>query len=193
MKHVKKKKNLLLCIVLIVALVFVLISIFCWKNGNNKKYSDNSFVTEKENIIEEPLRETEESFMEENVGPDNGIEINTPYGVFYYPEIWGNDIRVEESEKGEYNVTLYGKVDKMEEKLFTIFFEKNNVSGYLFGTLSVENTEKVNVSIEMTEFIPDENCSDDNIDKIYAMQEDVNYIIEQLYALDSFEPVGIEK
>lgn len=114
------------------------------------------------------------------------FEIETPDCTLYYPAKWKEQVRIETVEGNAYRVEFYGQVEgKEEQHLFDIAF--GGEEGYTLGHLTTRADNRVAVNIISYDFEPSEDWQDAEANTIYAMQEDINYIIDKLEELDEFE------
>lgn len=123
----------------------------------------------------------------------NGTEdfvISTPVGDLKYPGELSENVKLKvNSDKNPYSATLYGIAGKAEAELFTINVGDDG-QGYLFGTVPDENGNTVEIRININGIPQLDGCSEEDIQQLYSMQDRVNDIIEQIYALDGFESVN---
>ena len=166
------KRNLRFIIVgLVVALTTVMCVIF-WPDRTereDKGKSELDNVGNSANVIEE-----------------KGFEISTPYGPLYYPEKWKEFVRIEETEATEYKLQFWALIDGHEEQhLFDIVYEGKgeNFLGYIHD----KNGDKVSVHMECFDINISEEWSKEQKEQLFAMQEDVNYIIDRLQENEKFE------
>ena len=114
------------------------------------------------------------------------FEIETPHCTLYYPAKWKEQVRIETVEGNAFRVEFYGQVEgKEEQHLFDIAF--GGEEGYTLGHLITKDDSKIAVNIVSYDFAPGEGWQDAEANIIYAMQEDINYIIDKLEELEEFE------
>ena len=159
MKNTKKVIIVLILLVVIgIGLIFII--------DNNKKIETNDYV--KVSALSDEDKEK----------LDNAIEIKTDYCTLYYPSIYKEDLEVKYSNDTGYKAEFYGKVKGKEEvHLFDICF--NSDDGDLLGYLEYDE-ENINMSFEVNELSFDDSWKQKNIDKMYAMQEEVNFVLAAL-------------
>ena len=112
---------------------------------------------------------------------DDTYPIETPYGTLRYPQKWQAFTRTEENGNA---VSFYGWVEgKSEQPLFTLQFGEGD--GYLLGTLD-------GTGVFIVDNVPvfDETWSDAEKETVSAMQEDLDVIVQDLFARDSFTIAG---
>ena len=121
---------------------------------------------------------------EEKKKLDNAIEVETEYCTLYYPSEYKENLEVEYSDNSGYKAGFYGKVDGKEAvHLFDICF--NSDEGSLLGYLDFDK-EAVNMSFEVNELSFDDSWKQKDIDKMYAMQEEVNFVLAALGTNDNY-------
>lgn len=158
---------------------------------NNQNDDKNKVIEEQETIIstnEENVEDSSVEKIEENINildemsAEEDIAIETPFVDLYYPEKWDGLLRIEEREGDTYTVRFFAQIEEREEQhIFDIIFGKTE--GILLGTLN-----ETEIYMFYTELIFAENWSEEDKNTIYAMQEDVNHIIEMLQKEDGFTP-----
>lgn len=117
-------------------------------------------------------------------GSQEMITVETPYCDLVYSGIWGTDLYTEQIEENGYRVCFYGKTEGIEPQLlFEIRFGGDQ--GSLLGRLEENNTPVYLIYYEMD---PEWNLTQQAIDKLYAMQEEVNVIVENLKQEEAFTP-----
>ena len=156
-------------------------------NGTAKK-EDKKVTTEdkkKEDKKEEVKQDKEEQTNGKWEMDDENIIIKTPIGKLYYPEMWQEtlDVTVKEG-KDSYSVKYSETNGKYKAELFTIDIG-NGSAGDLLGYYN-DGGKKVGVYLSMAE-IDEDKLTGLNTEKVYVMQEDVNYLLENLFGLRGFE------
>ncbi len=178
----KEKKNnsksIITVLVAIIALLLAVIAVLLWM-----------LLGKSENNIVGKVDSVSESSGSITIGnPDDereAIEIETKYCTFYYPLEWEKNLRTEIVDKDDYKVEFYGTVEgKKEQHLFDLIF--NGAVGYNLGTIRTESGEDVAINIESYEFKSDDTWTEDEEFILYAMQEDINYIIGMLAENENF-------
>lgn len=140
------------------------------------------------------MRDTTEAKQEDNVidliGVDDDnygdIEITTPYVDLHYPEKWLNYLKTEKNFDEENNVTIFASLDgKKDVELFTVHFNEDGETP--LGVLDVEG-ESVYLAFSYAELKLDETWTQNERDAVFAMQEQINYVIESLEKETGFVP-----
>ena len=116
-----------------------------------------------------------------------GFEIQTPYIALKYPEKWQDSVRTEiTGTDTEYFVTFYSLIaGKEDTELFSVFF--NQESEFLWGTLKTEEGKDISVGFSFAELNLDEGWTQEETETVYAMQEDVNYLLDDLSRKENFK------
>lgn len=107
------------------------------------------------------------------------MALDTPYGELHYPMRWSEYFGVEIGEEnGVYRVEFYCDIEGFEPKqMFTVYY--GGSEGYTIK--NIKNDGKlIEVKLSMEELSFDESWSEDEKRIAYAMQEDVNYLIDGL-------------
>lgn len=129
----------------------------------------------------------EKKLSEEIVVSDESgdIEVSTDYCVLHYPALWADRISVTvESKNGIEKVGFYGTVDNHEKQLlFEIVF--NSDDGIELGKLSIDK-DTVPVCMNVPELVFDETWNSDEQTTLFAMQEDLNYVVEKMRSTENF-------
>lgn len=165
------KKNKKLVVVLSVILVILIgIAAVLFVNRNSDKKEDK---TEEEAV----------STIEQQIQSEEACEIETKYTTLYFPKKWEDNLETEIVEGDDYRVVFYGKLDgKDNQELFTIVF--NGDASLMLGVL--EQEENTYVGLEYAEPEMGDGWTEEETDVIYAMQEDVNYLIGMLVKTEGF-------
>lgn len=113
------------------------------------------------------------------------LVVTTNFFELHYPAIWEDRVSVAAEEKdGVETVAFYGKVDNHDKQLlFEIVF--NYSDGIVLGEY-VKDKNTVSVSMNVPEFVFDETWNTDEQTTLYAMQEDVNYVVQSMSSIDGF-------
>ena len=110
---------------------------------------------------------------------ENPTLIETQYCTLHYPDVWGKYLRVKKTEKEtvmvEYNAELEGK-DIVP--LFKVLFDSE--VGNEIGSICLDDGRLVRISVEICEIVFGENWSDEEKKVIHNMQDDLNYVIQNI-------------
>ena len=119
---------------------------------------------------------------------DPDAEITTPYVTLYYPGQYKEYLHTEVLDDGfEVTVLFYSTVGGHRDALmFTLFF--GGAEGEPLGSFQTGQDFAVDVTVEMSGYIPNEAWSTEDADVFYAMQENMNYVINRLENTSGFTP-----
>ena len=121
---------------------------------------------------------------------DGSVVFDTPVGKLYYPYERAEYAKIAETtEDTAYIADLYGVVGKKEFKLFSIYINKKALESFLIGNVTDAEGHTYSASILIEELEAADSWSDtteEEKDLLYAMQEDMNYIVEQIESLPGF-------
>lgn len=113
------------------------------------------------------------------------LTVETPYGTLSCQSAWGQNLFAEVLEGQECTVTFFGKVGEMDAiPLFSIIYGGD--SGRLLGELE---EGKISVYLQYYGLQADGSLTQDAMDKLYSMQEEVNRVIQSLKEIPGFKPV----
>lgn len=115
------------------------------------------------------------------------LVIETPYCDLYYPGQWADSLRVEiTGTEPEAIVSFYGTVAQEEQLLFRLYF--CGAEGFPVGAIETENGMMMDVTVEIAELTLKDSWSDEETDRICAMQEGMNTVMDGLKKLPNFTP-----
>lgn len=113
------------------------------------------------------------------------IVIETPYGDLYYPGQWAEGLRTEIlGEDFDTSAVFYGTVSGEEYRLFAVHF--GGAEGFPVGVLEIADGVMLYVTLEMADIEFGSEMSQEDIDRVCAMQEAMNYVMDHLRQNDSF-------
>lgn len=105
------------------------------------------------------------------------ILIETAYGDLLFPGKWEDNLQVEQPD--EKTVEFYGCVKgHAPVLLFTLNYESEN--GDIMMELVTEDHAVVSLGIDISEIEFEGMWNDEEMDLIYSMQEDMNYLMDSL-------------
>lgn len=112
------------------------------------------------------------------VDPDD-MAIDTPYVVLHYPSAWADYLTINVDDGTSYGVTYGGSVgDHPDMNLFTVWFGGDK--GASLKTIKAASGEMVEIRIEVFPLELDGTWSEEERSILYAMQEDLNYLLAKL-------------
>ena len=152
---------------IIIAIVIILCFSFtgCNKNTEDQVGTTNTHKDTTEEAIEE-------------------MDIETSFGTLKFPAKWKEQIRIEIEDESECTIRFYGTVEgKEEQHLFNISF--GGEGDIPIGSIIMDG---VGYDVCMTFAELDiEDWNEEDANTLFAMQEDVNYIIKCLEKNSNFE------
>lgn len=169
-EYVKKKNTTKMLVIIFIVLVIVNLAgiLFILKDKDNENNGSANNDISNQNKIEEV----------------SSFEIETKYCKLYFPEIWKKQIEVKFSEDLGYKTEFYALIENKESKhIFDVCFNSDN--GFLLGYLE-KNDEIINISIDVMDLTFDDSWTQEEMNEIYSMQEEVNYVIESLKKIDYY-------
>lgn len=111
--------------------------------------------------------------------PAEDVVIGTPYCELRYPSEWQKYLSLKIDETNGYSVSFYCALDGREpEHLFTVHLGGDQ--GVSVMELEADSGETVELRLTISEFAPDGSWSDEEKSIVYAMQEEVNYLLGSL-------------
>ena len=107
------------------------------------------------------------------------MEIKTKYGMLHYPDQWREFAKIEQSEEGDVvSVSFTAVINENEYPLFTVNIGGGD--GSEVGKLTdAEGKERI-VYINASEIKEEEALDANEQNRLYAMQEDINYVVDHL-------------
>ena len=142
------------------------------KQGEAEVVSENEPVPE--NLITEP---------------ENNMTIETPVCTLYYPRQWEDFLRVEMTDGEPYTVLFWAELpSEVSAELFKVRFGEESGNG--LGYLTTETGERILVSVEKHELVPEENWTEEDLFILQAMQAAFRTLESNLPALEPVVPAG---
>lgn len=159
----KKISGLIICTLLVGTLLGG-----CTRDG--QKTNDKIMETTQSYTIEEAPEATVQQ---------TDIIISTQYGDLHYPEQWKEFIRTEQEEKEDVVIVVFkADINGMTYPLFEVSI--GSVDGKPVGQITDAAGNSRNVSVQVDEVLEDPALTEGEQNRLYAMQEDINYVIENL-------------
>ena len=165
----KKKKRLQIVLIsLLVISVLILGAAIGYLIQDNGKLSSK---TEKQNGSAENA-DVKDDQME-------NIVIHTEYGDLYYPEQWSEYLKTEQNRNNEsLQVSFSAHLGDRNFPMFQVTIGESEDTEV--GELADNSGTKRTVYMNVTELEGMEELSEMEQQQIYAMQEDLNYVIDHL-------------
>lgn len=156
MRRWGKKLAMFFCILLL-----CLMSVGC---GKGKDDVDKSTTTTPEGTVQEERVDA---------------VIETEFGSLHYPEQWSGFIKTRQDKQDDHiKVEFLAQINDKEYPLFNAVI--GNGDGVKVGDLTDAAGQQRPVYIEMTELEEDPDLAENEQNRLYAMQEDLNYLIDNL-------------
>lgn len=173
MKYAKKKKKSpliwILAVLAVIALAAVLILTLGGGSGEKNPPAETTA----------PPVETDFGLADVPQVPE-GIELETPYITFYYPEEWEGKVEAEKILNGSTCTLIFRtEMDGRTVELFRMILGRDAAEGYLHGTLEDPGAGTINVYSAMNNLNP-ADWSEADFGALCAMQERVNDLLGQL-------------
>ena len=112
-------------------------------------------------------------------GQTYDVIISTEYGDLYYPDQWADLINTEQVKAGDtITVSFSTRIDDTSYALFDVTI--GGEAGALVGELTDSGGTKRSVYIKTSEIPEDPDLDEGEQNRLYAMQEDLNYLIDNL-------------
>ena len=105
------------------------------------------------------------------------LAIETPRGTLYMPDLWKDCLKSEIAQDGS-SVRIIAVLESGEYPLFDVFIREDAADSE--GTVRDANGKDWNVAVDLLDLTGVEQLSPEQQDQLYAMQEDVNFLISQL-------------
>lgn len=178
-------------VVVLIALAVLLVNVLRPENG--KAQVSAGFSAGEEASLQHGEAEVipENEPVPENLitEPEDNMAIETPVCRLYYPREWEDFLHVEMTDGEPYTVLFRAELpSEVSSELFTVRFGEE--SGNALGYLTTETGDKVLVSVEKHELVPEENWTDEDLFILQAMQAAVRVLESNLPALEPVVPAG---
>ena len=152
--------------------------IYEMQDACNTLLSKLSFVIPEDPEEQQVPQASETTTVQEEQQTSGDIEIETPYGILRYPERWLDNLRLNKIEADICTVEFYANVGKHpEQHLFDVHIGPLPEGGM---ELYTENGKTVSVDIAFFLQELDQTWKEVDADIIYAMMDDVNYLVGML-------------
>ena len=111
--------------------------------------------------------------------PPEGLAVHTGYGDLYYPERWQEYVTIRQEQNGNtIAVTFETKSGEETYELFKVLIGDD--SSEVVGSLTDDTGTQRNVYLHVEELPADSGLEETEQTRFYAMQEDLNYLIDNL-------------
>lgn len=131
---------------------------------------DQLSLTQREKEVEVPTVDN---------GGAGDITVSVDYATLSYPGKWRNNLRTEVVYQEGCMIRFFGTAPGYDEMhLFDIVI--NGPGDIVVGMLTSNQGNAVQLCMNISEILPAEGMTDDALTMLLAMQDDVNYILENL-------------
>lgn len=155
-------------VILVCALAACIMVSGCSANDSRKSAASEGAG---ETLLDESAQETKT--------PENCIVIETKYGNLYYPDQWTEHVQIDQVElENGIEVSFIAVINENQYPLFEVIVGKHD--GTKVGELTDSSGTVNNVYVQLEEIPADSALSEGEQNRLYAMQEDLNYLIDHL-------------
>lgn len=131
-------------------------------------------LTPQQTYQTEQTEQTQQTQLDPNM-----VVVSTPYGDLYYQEQWEGYMKTEQVIEGSsVKVCFTAQVGDGNYPLFEVTIGEGE--GDAVGQLTDSDGKKRNVYVSVEESIEHAELTDEQQRRLYAMQEDINFVIENL-------------
>lgn len=162
-------KNSMKCMVSSILLCVLLAGCSAGESGSSDKQQEGIAVEHTAGSVESAptVEELEES------------KIETAYGTLYYPKQWEEYVTTEQQENGDTIVVSFvATLHNTSYRLFEVTI--GGTEGAAAGELTDNGGTKRTVYMQVYELEGDSELTATERNRLYAMQEDLNYLIDHL-------------
>ena len=162
-------KNSMKCLVSSILLCVLLAGCSAGESGSSDKQQEGIAVEHTAGSVESAptVEELEES------------KIETVYGTLYYPKQWEEYMTTEQQENGDTIVVSFvATLHNTSYRLFEVTI--GGTEGTAAGELTDAEGTKRTVYMQVYELEGDSELTATEQNRLYAMQEDLNYLIDHL-------------
>lgn len=159
---------------LFLSLVLLLTAFAGCGNQGEVELTDPS--TETTEQTEAAPDETQEEQIPEDT---NVVVVSTPYGELRYQEQWVEFMKTKQEMEGDIlYVTFAAEFNGLEYELFELVIGEDGEDPVTQIT-DAEGTKR-NVNVNFTELVEYPELAEDEQNRLYAMQEDINFVVENI-------------
>ncbi len=109
------------------------------------------------------------------------VVVETKNGNLKYSDQWEGFIKADVTEENDISdVVFSAEINGNSYKLFEIIINGDESSGEYAGDIHDSDGQTHKVYLKMEALEQDDNLSEEEMNRLYAMQEDINYIIDNL-------------
>ena len=138
------------------------------------------FVTGCSSKINDANEKSSAEVAKEKVSDEyDDIVVETMYGNLYFPGKWEECLYVEQSDiESAVKVDFSAKVEENVILLFSVVIGDSDDNAA--GILTDDEGKQRNVAVSIEDLSENELISQDDLELLYRMQEDLNYLIDNL-------------
>lgn len=184
LKH-RKQRIFISTVILggVIALICGITIMLCSDKDKSEKKVEQTQEQNKSVAIHTSDQQVDEKYISED------LSIDMPYGVIHFPQEFSDYTHIEVDETKEYyEVSFFCKYEENQIPLFSITFGKAGKDATVIGKLIDTDNKEKNVSIALSEVSLDTEWEKTNQELIYAMQEAVNYIMDNFESSYEYRP-----
>ena len=162
-------KKSMKCLISLILLCVLLAGCSAGESGSSSKQQEGTAVEHTAGSVESAptVEELEES------------KIETAYGTLYYPKQWEEYVTTEQQENGDTIVVSFvATLHNTSYRLFEVTI--GGTEGAAAGELTDNGGTKRTVYMQVYELEGDSELTATEQNRLYAMQEDLNYLIDHL-------------
>lgn len=165
----RKKRNVVLLILLLILVLLVGIIIGYLLNRQRKAIEAKEQINKSE-TVEQNI---------EDYDAQGYMTIPTEYGNLYYPEQWSEYLVTDESKEGDSLIVLFSaQINGENYSMFQVSIGESEDTEV--GELTDDTGTTRTVYMKVEELEENSNLSANEQQRLYAMQEDLNYVIDHL-------------
>lgn len=163
-----KKKSFVLILVIVVLIAGVAIGYSI--RGNEERASEEEIQSVSEDSVQNVQENNEQEY----------ITINTEYGDLYYPQQWEDYLVTEQELEGESLIVSFSaQINETEYPMFQVTVGGDS-DGTEVGELTDSSGTKRMVYMKVEEMEVSDELTENEQQRLYAMQEDLNCVIDNL-------------
>ena len=166
-------KNIRGCALLLALIMLLTAFAGCAGQGGADVTDPSPEVTVQTEPSADPT-ETEQVPADPNV-----VAVSTPYGELRYQEQWSEFMKTKQIMDGDtLHVVFAAEFNGLEYELFELIIGESSDEPVTQIT-DAEGTKR-NVYVNFTELVEHPELAEDEQNRLYAMQEDINFVVENI-------------
>lgn len=168
-----KFKTLLISVIALTAIVL------CVGCSGKQQADDSSKGAASEKAAQESTSDSAETGQVAEDEHAYDVVIETAYGDLYFPDQWQEFLVTDQTEEDDaITVSFSAEINGETYSLFTVTIggdEENSA-----GTLTASDGTQRNVYVQIDEIQESDLLNEGEQNRLYAMQEDINYLLDSL-------------